>query len=97
MTLTATARFHIALKTQSLPTKFSNLSGSIQVGVSTINSKITKSISKNMLVWRTLFWDLGRKVMVDVIENDNEDTHQELCEIFLSIQKKLQPSIIVDK
>ncbi|CAB5362635.1 unnamed protein product [Rhizophagus irregularis] len=46
------------------------------------------------LFWRTL--DLERKVIVDVIENNNEDTYRELCEVFLSIQKKLQPRIVVD-
>ena len=84
-----------ALKKQSLPTQFLDLNGSaIQVGVSTTNTEITKSISKKRKFGE--LWGLGRKVMVDVIENNNEDTYRELCEVFLSIQKKLQPRIVVD-
>ncbi|GBC14148.2 protein FAR1-RELATED SEQUENCE 5-like [Rhizophagus irregularis DAOM 181602=DAOM 197198] len=84
-----------ALKTHSLPTQFLNSNGSaIQVGASAINTEITKSISKKRKFGE--LWGLGRKVMVDVIENNNEDTYRELCEVFLSIQKKLQPRIVVD-
>ena len=85
-----------ALKKQSLPAQFLDLNGSaIQVGVSTTNTEITKSISKKRKFGE--LWGLGRKVMVDVIENNNEDTYQELCEVFLSIQRKLQSSTsIVD-
>ncbi|CAB5391614.1 unnamed protein product [Rhizophagus irregularis] len=84
-----------ALKTHSLPTQFLNSNGSaIQVGALAINTEITKSISKKRKFGE--LWGLGRKVMVDVIENNNEDTYRELCEVFLSIQKKLQPRIVVD-
>ncbi|CAB5365996.1 unnamed protein product [Rhizophagus irregularis] len=84
-----------ALKTHFLPTQFLNSNGSaIQVGASAINTEITKSISKKRKFGE--LWGLGRKVMVDVIENNNEDTYRELCEVFLSIQKKLQPRIVVD-
>src|ERR1044072_4634697 len=78
-----------ALKKQSLPTQFLDLNGSaIQVGVSTTNTEINKSIFKKRKFGE--LWGLGRKVMVDVIKNNNEDTYQELCEVFLSIQRKLQ-------
>ena len=63
-----------ALKKQSLPTQFLDLNGSaIQVGVSTTNTEITKFISKKRKFGE--LWGLGRKVIVDVIENNNENTY----------------------
>ena len=34
--------------------------------------------------------------MTDVIENNNEETYQELCEVFSSIQRRLQQEIVIN-
>ena len=85
----------LALKTHFLPIQFLNSNGSaIQVRTSAINTEITKSISKKCKFGK--FWGLERKVMVDAIKNNNENTYWELCEVFLSIQRKLQLRIVVN-
>ncbi len=54
------------------------------------NDEISKSISKKRKFGE--LWELGRKVMVDAIEDDNEDNYHELLKFFVSIQKKSQQS-----
>jgi hypothetical protein len=81
------------LKANSLPTRFLSSLNGFDVGLTIVDgNEISKSISKKRKFGE--LWDLGRKVMVDAIEDDNEDNYHELLEIFLSLQKKSQQRII---
>ncbi|CAG8753745.1 7868_t:CDS:1, partial [Funneliformis mosseae] len=79
------------LKAVSLPTQFlcSTNGSDVQVeGLAAVDNEISKSISKKHKFGE--LWGLGRKVMVDAIEDDNEENYRELLRVFLSIQKKSQ-------
>ncbi|CAG8641225.1 3355_t:CDS:10, partial [Funneliformis mosseae] len=57
-------------------------------GLAAVDNEISKSILKKHKFGE--LWGLGRKVMVDAIEDDNEENYCELLRVFLSIQKKSQ-------
>jgi hypothetical protein len=80
-------------KANSLPTRFLCSSNGFDVGPTIVdNNEISRSISKKRKFEE--LWGLGRKVMVDAIEDDNEDNYYQLFEIFLSLQKKSQQRVI---
>jgi len=83
------------LKAISLPTRFlcSTNGSDVQVeGFAAVDNEISKSISKKRKFGE--LWGLGRKVIIDAIEDDNEDNYHELFKVFTSIQRKLQQNII---
>jgi len=78
-------------KTHSMPTQFLqslNWSGSEE------HSEITKSILKKRKIGE--LWNLGRSIMADAIEDNNEDAYNELREFFLSFQRRSQQRIVDD-
>ena len=83
------------LKAISLPTRFlcSTNGSDVQVeGFAAVDNEISKSISKKRKFGE--LWGLGRKVIIDAIEDDNEDNYHELFKVFTSIQRKSQQNII---
>ena len=83
------------LKAISLPTRFlySTNGSDVQVeGFAAVDNEISKSISKKRKFGE--LWGLGRKVIIDAIEDDNEDNYRELFKVFTSIQRKSQQNII---
>ncbi|CAG8594821.1 2611_t:CDS:2 [Funneliformis mosseae] len=67
-----------------------DISNNAFVSVSPFNVlilKISKTISKKRKFGE--LWGLRKKVMVDVIEDNNEDNYHEFLEVFLSLQKKI--------
>jgi hypothetical protein len=90
----------LASKNHTLPIKFLQPSNSDanQIGefgtTSTNNYEISKVISKKHKFGE--LFGLGRKIMVDIIEEDDEDTYYEVFEFFQSIQQKRSQRIIGD-
>lgn len=77
------------LKADFLPTQFLCSLNGFNAGLTVVdNDEISKSISKKRKFGE--LWGLGRKVMVDAIEDDNEDNYYQLLELFLSLQKRPQ-------
>ncbi|PKC68135.1 hypothetical protein RhiirA1_457567 [Rhizophagus irregularis] len=100
ITLTSTARFHISLVNQCWYKDILqeiNISNKEFVAIFSMKMSALKTHSLLTAIFEFKWICYSkRKVIVDVIENNNEDTYRELCEVFLSIQKKLQPRIVVD-
>ena len=83
-------------KAVSLPTRFLYSTNGFDVQVEGLaaidNNEISKSISKKRKFGE--LWGIGRKVMIDAIEDENEDNYRELLKFFSSIQRKSQQNII---
>jgi len=77
-------------KAVSLPTRFLYSTNGFDVQVEGLaaidNNEISKSISKKRKFGE--LWEIGRKVMIDAIEDENEDNYRELLKFFSSIQRK---------
>jgi hypothetical protein len=81
-------------KNHTLPTQFLR-SPSNQIGEFEITNnryEISKVISKKRKFGE--LFGLGKKLMVDIIDDDDEDTYSEVLEFFQSIQQKRSQRII---
>ncbi|CAB4482290.1 unnamed protein product [Rhizophagus irregularis] len=78
-----------ASKKHSLPTQFLQQSSRQigEIGTSNDNSKISRVISKKRKFGE--LYGLGRKLVVDVIEEGDENTYNEVLEFFRSIRWKI--------
>ncbi|CAG8468375.1 1240_t:CDS:2, partial [Gigaspora rosea] len=87
-------------KTHFLPTQFIELSkfdtGTLETlansGSGQSYKEITKTISKKRKFGE--IWGLGRKIIVNAIEDSNDDIYHEVLEFFLSIQSKTLQRIV---
>ncbi|CAB4431246.1 unnamed protein product [Rhizophagus irregularis] len=89
----------LASKNHTLPTQFLRPSNSDvnqigEFGTSADNYEISKVISKKRKFGE--LFGLGKKIMVDIIEEDDEDTYYEVLEFFQSIQQKRSQIIVGD-
>ncbi|CAB4473779.1 unnamed protein product [Rhizophagus irregularis] len=78
-----------ASKKHSLPTQFLQQSSRQigEIGTSNDNSEISRAISKKRKFGE--LYGLGRKLVVDVIEEGDEDTYNEVLEFFRSTRQKI--------
>ncbi|CAG8784451.1 36699_t:CDS:2, partial [Gigaspora margarita] len=89
-------------KAHSLPTQFVELSKFDTTRVEEFENsgsghsyeEISKTISKKRKFGE--IWGLGRKIMVDAIEDSNDEIYHEILEFFLSIQRKSSQRIVND-
>ncbi|CAB4444945.1 unnamed protein product [Rhizophagus irregularis] len=89
----------LASKNHTLPTQFLRPSNSDvnqigEFGTSADNYEISKVISKKRKFGE--LFGLGKKIMVDIIEEDDKDTYYEVLEFFQSIQQKRSQIIVGD-
>ena len=87
-----------ASKTHSLLTRFLQSSNLCEFDANQVkkaavsDDEISKAISKKRKFGE--LWSLGRKIMIDAIEDNNEDNYHELLEFFSSIQRRSFQRII---
>ncbi|CAG8727766.1 21901_t:CDS:2 [Cetraspora pellucida] len=91
--LKSTSKVHL-LPTQFLHNGFDV--NRVEEFVNSVSSQSPNKISKTILKKRKFgeLWGLGRKVMINAIENNNEDIYHELLGFFTSIQKRTSQRII---
>ena len=90
----------LASKTHSLSIRFLQSSSLCEFNTDRVrevaisNDEISKVISKKRKFGE--LWGLGRKIIIDAIENSDEDIYNELLEFFLLVQRRSLPRIIDD-
>ncbi|CAG8586149.1 23727_t:CDS:2, partial [Dentiscutata erythropus] len=88
--------FILTSKVHTLPTQFLysefNINGAANRVSNQSHDEISKAISKKRKFGE--FWRLGKKIMVNAIEDSNEEIYHELLSFFTSIQNKTSPQIV---